>query len=106
MSLDRHLPLRAVTPLLFTGLMIGCAAQPSPEAQRIVDARAQDVRNCEEVGEVQGSASGFSLSPAAAMTRARNEALEKAAEQRATHVVWHDVEEGMTPWVRGTAYRC
>ena len=95
--------LGAILPLV---LIAGCATPLSPEADRILDARSQDVKNCEEAGDVQGSASGFSLSPAGAMTRARNEALEKAAEKRATHVVWHDVEEGMTPWVRGTAYRC
>jgi|GEM_PF-582181 len=97
-------------PLLFLVLaplvLTACSARPSPEAQRIQDALPRDVANCEMVQEVYGTAQGFHLSESAAMTTARNMALEQAATARATHVVWTNIEDGLSSYITGTAYRC
>jgi len=87
-------------------LLGGCASTLSPQAERIVEARHSDVRECRELGDVRGNASGFHWSSAAAMNSARDQALEQAADIDATHVVWEHSEEGMTAYVAGTAFRC
>ncbi|TVP60004.1 MAG: hypothetical protein EA349_02140 [Halomonadaceae bacterium] len=97
---------RLLLPLLALLLLVGCAATPSPEAQAIQDAQSQDVAECQRVARVYGTAEGFFLSEAAALTQAQNEALERAVSVNATHVVWINVEEGLTSYVSGDAYRC
>ncbi|KAA8979304.1 MULTISPECIES: hypothetical protein [Gammaproteobacteria] len=89
-----------------TGMLAGCAANPSPEAARIVEAHPSEVEGCEPVGSVYGSSSGFHWSQGEAMAAARNHALESAARRDATHVVWQHDETSITPEVSGTAYRC
>ncbi|MEQ6886688.1 hypothetical protein [Salicola sp. Rm-C-2C1-2] len=87
-------------------MIAGCASSPSPEAARIVEAHPSEVANCEPVGSVYGSTSGFHWSQGEAMVSARNRALESAARRDATHVVWQHNETSVTPEVSGTAYRC
>ncbi len=87
-------------------LLSGCASTLSPQAERIVEAHQKEVRECRELGEVRGHASGFHWSSAAAMSNARDKALEQAADRNATHVVWSHADEDMTASVAGIAYRC
>lgn len=98
--------IRLWTTIGLLALVSGCASPLSPKAERIVEARHSDVRDCREVGDVRGHASGFHWSSAAAMNSARDQALEQAADRDATHVVWDNIEEGMTAYTAGTAYRC
>lgn len=95
-----------LSALLALTFLAGCAATPSTEAQAIQDAQTRDVTECQRVARVYGTAEGFFLSETAALTRAQNEALEKAVEVNATHVVWLNVEEGLTSYISGDAFRC
>ena len=87
-------------------LLAGCATTLTPDAARIVEAHASEVKDCEPAGAVYGGASGFHWSESDAMASARNQALESAARRDATHVVWQHNEGSVTPEVHGTAYRC
>jgi len=87
-------------------LLAGCATHYSPQAQKIHEAHENEVRDCQRIGEVYGRASGFHWSQGEAMQSARNQALERAYERNATHLVWRHGDDSITPEVRGIAYRC
>ena len=91
---------------LFIMLLAGCATQYSPQAQKVREAHESEVKDCERIGEIYGHASGFHWSQGEAMQSARNQALERAHERDATHLVWKHAEDSITPAVRGIAYRC
>lgn len=100
------MPPRFIVTLLAVVLVTGCAASYSPEAQKVREAHESEVRECERIGEVYGHASGFHWSSGEAMQSARNQALERAYERNATHLVWRHAEDSITPEVEGIAYRC
>lgn len=87
-------------------LAAGCATAYSPQARNIKEGHRNEVADCEKLGNVQGSASGFHWSTGEALQSARNRALEQAYEMDGSHVVWHHVEQDAAPRVSGTAYRC
>jgi len=95
-----------LVPIGLIALMAGCASSYSPQAQKIQEAHRSEVRGCDDLGEVHGTASGFHWSTGEAMHSARNRALEAANERGASHVVWQHTEDDLTPRVRGQAYRC
>lgn len=100
------LRLSAITMSAGLVLLGGCAAGYSPEAERVREAHENEVTDCEQIGEVYGSSSGFHWSSGEAMHNARNKALERAHELNASHVVWQHTESSITPEVQGMAYRC
>lgn len=100
------MPARLAITLLTVLVLAGCATPYSPQARKVQEAHEKDVRDCERIGEIQGSASGFHWSPGEAQQSARNQALERAQEQGATHMVWRHAEDSITPRVLGVAYRC
>ena len=97
---------RMLCATLIIMLLPGCAAQYSPQAQQVREAHESEVENCQRIGEVYGSASGFHWSQGEAMQSARNQALERARERNATHLVWRHAEDSITPQAQGVAYRC
>lgn len=97
---------RIATLFVLLLVLSGCANDLSPQADRVRDARSGDVQGCDMVGEVYGTADGFHWSDSHATTKARNQALEMAAEMRATHIVWDNVEGDIPTYVTGTAFRC
>lgn len=99
------MPTRLCVTLLIM-MLAGCATQYSPKAQEVREAHEREVQDCERIGEVYGSASGFHWSQGEAMQSARNQALERAHERNATHMVWRHAEDSITPEVQGIAYRC
>ena len=99
--------MRSWSAAIPTALLIaGCASSYSPEARTVTEAHKSEVKNCEHLGPVQGSASGFHWSESEAMQSARNRALEQAHGMEASHVVWQHIEEDRTPRVQGEAYQC
>ncbi|XOZ35123.1 hypothetical protein ACMDCT_07775 [Halomonadaceae bacterium KBTZ08] len=98
-------PRAAALTAVFT-ILAGCATGPGTRTAGIVEAHHSQVADCKRVGSVYGSASGFHWSRSGAMASARNKALESAAKQDATHVVWQHDEQSTTPEVSGTAYHC
>lgn len=100
------LSLRAAALTTVFTILAGCASGPSTGAARITEAHHSEVADCKPVGSVYGSASGFHWSRSEALASARNKALESAAKQGATHVVWQHNDDSMAPEVNGTAYQC
>jgi hypothetical protein len=93
---------RSILPLSII-LMSACASTPSPLAQRVTVADAEQVSTCRPVTDVRGSSSWGWLSASKATQNAKTEALEQAASLGATHVVWTSVARGSAA---GKAYRC
>lgn len=81
--------------------LASCAATPSPQAAKIVDADEASVAGCEFLGQVQGR-----VAASTGKESARNEAREQAARLRATDIVWRPVSSGFSRSVSGRAYDC
>jgi hypothetical protein len=87
-------------------LATGCATTPSPAAANVVDADETMVAACRFLGEVHGSSGWGNVAASSGMENAKTEAKEKAAQMGATHVVWHTVSGGYSPYATGRAYSC
>ncbi len=84
----------------------GCAKLlPRPEGIRAADERT--VTGCEFLGTVGGSSGWAWLVQEAALESAEAEALNKAVEMGATHLIWTQNESsGWSERVWGRAYKC
>jgi len=85
----------------------GCATSRSAGAIRVQEADKTAVANCSYLGEVEGASGwGGFLGASTGKENAKNEALEKAVQLGATHVVWTDVGGFFVPSATGRAYKC
>lgn len=85
----------------------GCATSRSAEAIRVQEADNAMVANCIFLGEVEAKSGwGGIFGASTGRENAKNEALEKAVQLGATHVVWTDVGGFFVPSATGRAYRC
>lgn len=96
-------------PLILAALfMAACSTTPSKEAAQIIEADERGTENCKFLGTVEGSSNyGGLAAQEVGLKRAKNEALEKAYELGATHIVWGNTSKGY--WggnAAGRAYRC
>jgi len=90
-------------------LVHGCATTLSPAAANIKDASKETVSGCKYLGEVTGSSkvgSQVALATHSGKVRAREEALEKAAQLGGTHIVWYQFVDGYPAFARGDVYSC
>jgi S1-C subfamily serine protease len=91
-------------------LLVVCACTTSlsgrASAIRWVDGPGQ-VAGCQYLGIVEGESSQSGVANVdAGETNARHEALERAAKQGATHVMWRPFSYGMYVRITGEAYSC
>lgn len=102
--------MRAVVWGALPGLLslTACMSAVSERAAAITWAdEPDDVAGCEHLGVVAGSAPAVGPSPTDEMeASARNAALEEAARQGATHVLWRPSTYGTHMQVTGDAYVC
>jgi hypothetical protein len=92
--------------LLPACLLAGCSTTPSASALRVKIADDREVSNCKFITNVQGSSGLGNLAASTGIQNAKNEALEQAAADGATHVVWTSTEGFMGSSATGEAYRC
>ncbi|MBC7743238.1 MAG: hypothetical protein H7061_13655 [Bdellovibrionaceae bacterium] len=91
--------------LLFS---IGCVSQPTARAKQIIEADEKMVSNCKFLGNVDGSSTFGGILADDLHQSAKSEALEKAVQLNATHVVWTSVQKGFDSGASllGNAYSC
>lgn len=90
-------------PYLFVMISVftGCAA---PNSTSIIDASELVVKDCEFVQYVYGNSL---LKQTIGITRAQNDAREKAQELDATHIVWKQTNVNWdSSSASGDAYKC
>ena len=77
----------------------GCASSPKPATNNVLQADERMVSGCQYLGDVTGS----SMVPGPSyIDRCKEDALEKAGELGATHLLWTSVQMGAS----GKAYKC
>ncbi|MES2802038.1 MAG: hypothetical protein V4654_06060 [Bdellovibrionota bacterium] len=89
----------------------GCATALTHEATRITQVdqnQKSQVQNCKSMGEVVGTSSyGGLFMQEAGKNYAKNQAMNEAANMRATHIVWTTAEGGFFGGkAYGVAYNC
>jgi hypothetical protein len=101
----------AAVCLLFVLLLImsGCAPTLSPTAANIKQVSKEIVSECKYLGKVTGSSQvGGQVAVAyhSGKDRAEGDALEKAAQLGATHIVWRQLTDGTPVVAIGDVYLC
>lgn len=89
--------------------MSGCATPRSAGASRIREVDIASVSGCKYLGKVIGSSelgNQLSLYTSNAVERAKNQALDKAAQLGGTHIVWDNLMEGFPVSMVGNVYSC
>ncbi len=84
----------------------GCVTSLSSSARNVRDADENTVSNCEFVGTFQGSSGWGDFAAGTGMQNSKNQILELAARQGATHVVFQHVHGGYSPSASARGYRC
>ena len=79
---------------------------PSRSAANIIPADPKDVVSCKLLGAVEGSSGWGNIAASAGMENAKTEALERASQLGATHIVWTNIAGGYAPYATAKAYRC
>ncbi|ASP48213.1 hypothetical protein B5D82_10860 [Cognaticolwellia beringensis] len=64
------------------------------------------IMGCVFLGDVHGSSGWGGLASSQGMQNSKNEALEKASDLGATHIVWSNISGGYSPSAFGKAYKC
>jgi hypothetical protein len=86
--------------------LYGCVSA-SPKAQSIKEADERMIANCEFLGTISSSSGWGGVAREGGLQNAKNDALNKAAEKGATHLIWTNVDESWwSPRVAGRAYLC
>jgi len=93
-------------PFIWIFLLISCAA--TPKAKTIIEIDPNMTTDCTFLQSVHGhSAWGDTCIFTFGLTNAKNQALNRAAELGATHIVWTNLRSGLGGAnVSGRAYRC
>lgn len=97
--------MRTLLPAVLL-VLVGCATTLSAKGRTIQETDPAHVSSCAPLGLVSGSSSQGNLLASAGMRNAQNEAIEKAADRGATHVVWQQIAAGYSPSASAMAYRC
>lgn len=96
--------------ILAAGVLLAtaCTTSRSTAASAIREADERMVANCEFVAVVSGSSSLSMAAAAKGRENAKTAALEDAARQGATHIVWGSIStvQGGGASASGRAYRC
>lgn len=93
--------------VLFVLALAGCASVSPQAAMAVTPARLADVAACRYLGDVTGASRLYGLFVESGLERARADAVQRAHELGATHLVWSPpgVQYGATA-VTASAYRC
>ena len=97
--------------LLAAAYLLGlsaCATSVSPEAQKVIETSDEKiVQGCTHLGEVRGTSNVGGLLFTTGKENAMNEAIEKAAQRGATHILWKRARGlPLGGSAEGVAYRC
>lgn len=97
--------------LLILSLLLfltGCVSKPTAEATKIIEADEKMVSQCKFLGNVDGSSTFGGILADDLHQSAKSEALEKAVQLNATHIVWTSVQKGFDSGASllGKAYSC
>ncbi|MDH5612242.1 MAG: DUF4156 domain-containing protein [Gammaproteobacteria bacterium] len=92
--------------IITISLLTGCATTLSDKALSVQLADTNMVKECQLLNTVEGSSTVSGLMISQGIQNARNEAIEKAAELGATHIVITNSIGGSSPYVSGNAYKC
>ncbi|MBC7466991.1 MAG: hypothetical protein H7256_13465 [Bdellovibrio sp.] len=86
----------------------GCVTSISKDASLIKEADEKAIQSCTFLGNVDGSATFAGITADGLHESAKSEALDKAVQLKATHVVWLSVQKGFDSGasVLGKAYAC
>lgn len=84
--------------------LTGCVLKPSYRAQQIRPAYPEMVVDCTLLGGVTGT-SDIAYTEYG-LQKAKYEALDKAAQLGATHIVWTELTDKIRATAQGRAYRC
>jgi hypothetical protein len=89
---------------------VGCDKLPQSPLKLldpgVKEASQREVNLCEFVGQVEGKALTRHAQGTSMREIAKGDALKKAANLGATHIVWKEVTDGPRPRAVGRAYRC
>lgn len=94
--------------IVLLAFLAGCVYQPSKESLVIKQVPEEQVQACHYLGNVFGTSGYTNLALDFGEQNARNEALNRAANLGATHVVWQGItkEWNTDVSVAAGAYRC
>ena len=100
--------MRLIAGLLLGLVLTGCASQGQRPAKiSVAPATEETVKACEYLDDVVGTSGWYGVFASRGIENARSEAMSKAAEIGATHIVWqsNNTNYGSTS-VSAKAYRC
>jgi hypothetical protein len=98
---------RLLLPALFVlaPLASGCETSITPAGAQVREAAPESVTNCVFLGTVFGSASSFDWK-LPTVENAQSDALNRAGDMGATHIVWTSLSGGRGPVALARVYRC